>query len=56
MSDKKLPNANFTKQKQTTELQSPADNSNKEMDLANTRQEMRSLIAQFKQQRSNGPI
>ena len=29
---------------------------NQEMDLANTLQEMRPLIAQFKQQKSSGPV
>ena len=48
MSDEESMNANFTKQKQTIELQLPADNSNQKMDLATTLQEMRSLIAQFK--------
>ena len=56
MSDEESSNADFIKQKQAIELQSPADNNNEEMDLANTLQEMRSLIAQFKQQQSSGPI
>ena len=56
MSDEKSSNADFTKQKQTIELQSPADNSNQMMDLASTLQEMMSLIAQFQQQQSSGPI
>ena len=56
MSDEESSNADFTKQKQTIELQSPADNSNQDVDLANTLHEMRSLIAQFKQKRSSGPI
>ena len=43
MSDEESSNANFTKQKQAIELQSPADNSNQMMDLANTLQKMRSL-------------
>ena len=56
MSDEKSSNADFTKQKQAIELQSPADNSNQMMDLASTLQEMMSLIAQFQQQQSSGPI
>ena len=56
MSDEESSNADFTNQKRVIELQSPADNSNQEMDLENTLQEMRSLIAQFKQQQSSGPI
>ena len=49
MSDEETSNADFIKQKQAIELQSLADNSNQKMDLATTLQEMRSLIAQFKQ-------
>ena len=56
MSDEESSNADFTKQKQAIELQSPVDNNNQKMDLANTLHEMRSLIAQFKQQQSSGPI
>ena len=56
MSDDASSNAYFTKQKQAIELQFPADNGNQEMDLANTLQEMRPLIAQFKQQQFSGPI
>ena len=48
MSVEESSNADFTKQKQAIELQSPADNSNQIMDLATTLEEMRSLIAQFK--------
>ena len=46
MSDEEPSNADFTKQKQAIELQSPAENSN----------QTRSLIAQFKQQESSGQI
>ena len=56
MSNEESSNVDFTKQKQAIELKSPSDNSNQEMDLTNTLQEMRSLIAQFKQQQSSGPI
>ena len=45
----------FHKTKQAIELQSPTDNSNQVMDLANTLLEMKSLIAQFKQQQSSRP-
>ena len=55
MSDEELSNADFTKQKQAIELLLPTDNSNQMKDLANALQEMRSLIAQFKQQ-SSRPI
>ena len=56
MSDEESSNAYFTKQKQAIELQLPADNSNQKMDLANTLQEMKSLMAQFKQHQSSGLI
>ena len=56
MSDEESSNADLTKQKLAIELQSPAHNSNQEIDLPNTLQEMKSLIAQFKQQQSSGPI
>ena len=49
-------NSNFTKRKQVIELQSPADNGNQMMGFTTTLQEMRSLIAQFKQQQSSGII
>ena len=55
MSDEESSNADFTKQKQAIELLSPTDNSNQMKDLANALQEMRSLIAHFKQQ-SSRPI
>ena len=45
-----------TQKKQPIELQLPADNSNQMMYLANTLQEMRTLIVQFKQQQSSRPI
>ena len=38
MSDEESSNADFTKRKQAIELQSPADNNNQKMDLANTLQ------------------
>ena len=56
MSDQKLLNSNFTKRKQVIELQSPTDNSNQMMDLTTTLQEMRSLMAQFKQKQSSEVI
>ena len=56
MSDQELLNSNFTKRKQVIELQSPTDNSNQMMDLTTTLQEMRSLMAQFKQKQSSGII
>ena len=56
MSDEESPNADFTKQKQAIELQLPVDNSNQKMDLVNALQEMKSLMAQFKQQQSSGLI
>ena len=56
MSYEESSNADFTKQKQAIELQLTADTSVQMMDLANTLQEMRSLIAQFKQQQFSGPI
>ena len=49
MSDEESSNADFAKQKLAIELLSPTDNSNQMKDLANALQEMRSLIAQFKQ-------
>ena len=45
-----------TQKKQPIELQLSADNSIQMMYLANTLQEMRTLIVQFKQQQSSRPI
>ena len=56
MSDEESSNADFTKQKQAVELQSPAHNHNQIKDLTNILPKMKSLIAQFKQKQSSGPI
>ena len=52
MSDEEPSNDDFTKQKQGM----IADSSNQIMNLGNTVLEIKSLIAQFKQQQSSGPF
>lgn len=49
MSDQESLNADYRKQKQEIDLQSPADNSNQMVCLANTLLKIYSLIAQFKE-------